>query len=43
MQELLKEAAKNIDKHKTERKRKILLSNTFLTHRQGEAEKRIEK
>ena len=39
MQELLKVAAKNIDHQKTERERKILLSNTFLTHRQmGEAE-----
>ena len=39
IQELLKEAAKNIDSQKTQREKKILLSNTFLTHRQmGEAE-----
>ena len=39
MQELLKEAAKNIESHKTQKERQILLSNTFLTHRQmGEAE-----
>ena len=39
MQELLKEAAKNIEHNKSQRERKILLSNTFLTHRQmGEAE-----
>ena len=39
MQELLKEAAKNIDSNKSQRERKFLLSNTFLTHRQmGEAE-----
>ena len=39
MQELLKEAAKNIDSQKTQKEKKILLSNTFLTHRQmGEAE-----
>ena len=36
---MLKEAAKNIDSQKTHREKKILLSNTFLTHRQmGEAE-----
>ena len=39
MQELLKEAAKNIESYKTQREKKILVSNTFLTHRQmGEAE-----
>ena len=39
MQELLKEAAKNIESNKSQRERKILLSNTFITHRQmGEAE-----
>ena len=39
MQELLREAAKNIDRSKSPKERKILLSNTFLTHRQmGEAE-----
>ena len=39
MQELLKEAAKNIYSYKTQKERKVLLSNTFLTHRQmGEAE-----
>ena len=39
MQEILREAAKNIDQHKTQREKQILMSNTFLTHRQmGEAE-----